>query len=355
MMHDGRTVRPGTGGQDSRGTGQGRTVRANAGGNGRSRSPKGKGYRSSKANQSGYRSSRSKANQTGYSGSKANQTSYRSGSKANQTSSRSSRSRSAVFPGLKPFSAAAVVAGNDAGQLGEAAEIMRQRGFNPVIEMLYGAGSRVGGAMAAEASDRSGDAVRHLDPDARHVHEALAAGSVHAAASETDAVLYADAGLGADTLARLPARSLIAKAASSNRPCAAVPSSTSGAIPFSRWSRSMVLSAFMHWSLGGESRSFASMERPVFALNRKAVALLEGDALADPAEALATLLAAGGTAASVTAPAAAAGDARAWTPLPEEGARCAQAVLRILEGNGGPRFAFPDYDRRRDVAERESD
>ncbi|MGU3470777.1 hypothetical protein ACLBWT_06385 [Paenibacillus sp. D51F] len=333
MMQGGRTVRSGAGEQDGRGTGQGRTGRAKAAGNGRSRSQKGKGYRSS---------------------SKANLTSYRSSSKANRTSYRSS-SKSAVFPGWKPFSAAAVVAGSDAGQLAEAAEIMRQRGFSPVIEMLYGAGSRVGGSMAAEASDRSDDAVRHLHPDARHVHEALAAGSVHAAASETDAVLYADAGLGADTLARLPVHALVAKAASSLRPCAAVPSSTSGAIPFSRWSRSMVLSAFMHWSLGGESRSFASMERAVFALNRKALALLEGDALADPAEALATLLAAGGTAASVTAPAAAAGGAREWTPLPDEGARYAQAVLRILEAKGEPRSAFPDYDRRRDVAERESD
>ncbi|WP_076358355.1 hypothetical protein [Paenibacillus sp. RU4T] len=336
-MQGGKSVRQGTGGQGGRGAGQGKTV-AGQGKTGRAKAAgnimrsKGKGDASSKAGRSRYRSS-----------------------KADQTRYRSSKGKSAAHSGWKPLSAAAVVAGSDSGQLAEAAEIMRQKGFSPVIEMLYGAGSRIGGDAGAEASDRSGAAARHLVPDARHVHEALAAGSVHAAASERDAVLYADAGLGADTVARLPAQALVAKAASSRRPCAAVLSSTSGAIPFSSWSKSMVLSAFMHWSLGGESRSFASMERAVFALNRKALELLEGDALADPAEALATLLAAGGTAAAVSAPAAAAGSARAWKPLPEEGARYAQAVVRILDRKGGPRSAFPDYDRRRDVAVKESD
>ncbi|WP_127507552.1 hypothetical protein [Paenibacillus humicus] len=342
MMQGGRTVRPGTGRQDGRGSGYGRTGRAKAAGNGRTTSPNEKGKAGSKADPTRYRSG------------KAGRTRYRS-RKTNPTRDRSSGGNSAVYPGWKPLSAA-VVAGSDAGQLAEAAEIMRRKGFSPVIEMLYRAGSRLGGAGETEAaSNRSEADVRHPDLDAIHVHEALAAGSVLAAASEKDAVLYADAGLGADALARLPAQALIAKAVSSRRPCAAVPSSTSRAVPFSSWSKSMVLSAFMHWSLGEETRSFASMERAVFALNRKAAELLQGDALADPAEALATLLAAGGKAVTVTAPAAAARSARAGKPLPEEGVRCAQAVVRILERKGGPRSAFPDYDRRRDVAGKESD
>ncbi|OXM17114.1 hypothetical protein [Paenibacillus herberti] len=155
------------------------------------------------------------------------------------------------------------------------------------------------------------------------------------------AVLFANAESAAQPTGGAMLRSVLS-ACLPGRAAAALQDNGACRKPFSQWSDSTRLNAFLHWSLGGEKRTAVSFQQVPFALNESALQLLADGSLASPPHALASLLVGGGVAVPVMMKPSGKGE-------PNDQAVYAQAIYSAVRS---PRQGYPDLSRDREAAAR---
>ncbi|SDS10189.1 hypothetical protein SAMN05444162_0735 [Paenibacillaceae bacterium GAS479] len=170
---------------------------------------------------------------------------------------------------------------------------------------------------------------------------ARAIGAAAAVRLRPAAVLFADAEAAAQPTGGAMLRAVLS-ASLPGRAAAALQDDGACRKPFSQWSDSTRLNAFMHWSLGGEKRTAISFQQVPFALNESALQLLADGSLSSPPYALASLLVGGGVAVPVMMKPSGKGE-------PNDQAVYAQAIYSAVRS---PRQGYPDLSRDREAAAR---
>lgn len=246
----------------------------------------------------------------------------------------------------------AVLTGENIEVLDDAALQLSRRGCRQLVQVLFGSTVSTESAHSwlAASYELSGDVIRIYEAEIEHAAGARAAGAACAALYDPEIVLYAESDRTAVEAA--PVTAMLQAVRRHNSPTAALPDDGRSRLPFSRWDGDMVMNAFVHWSLGSERRVHVSMEQGPFALNRAARLLLDSEIIAEPAEALARLLAAGGIAIPVAVPAART-DSRSRNWRTASGLRFARAIHKATYEESGHRHRYPDLDRRREAAVQE--